>query len=210
VTQSVPGNEYVPDGEAVGEGVEPMPEHLTAEGPDDHKGPEAQAAELQALVAERTADLQRLQAEYVNYKRRVDRDRSLAREAGVESVMRELLPIMDSIGLARDHEELTGGFKLVADEIEKVAAKHGLSSYGQAGDPFDPQLHDALMQVSMDGITQTTAAQILQTGYTLNGKVLRPARVAVAEPSEPTSATDAADPTDPVDPVDPSSTDDLS
>ncbi|MGJ6980294.1 nucleotide exchange factor GrpE [Aestuariimicrobium soli] len=140
--------------------------------------------ELETLVRERTADLQRLQAEYVNYKKRVDRDRAHARQAGVESVVQELLPVLDSIEMARQHDDLGGGFKLVADELEKVAGKHGLSSFGAVGDAFDPQHHDALMQVPMDeAIEVTTVSQVMQRGYSLHGRVIRPARVAVAEPN---------------------------
>lgn len=138
--------------------------------------------ELEQLVDERTADLQRLQAEYVNYKKRVDRDRAQARQAGIESVVSELLPVLDSIEMARQHDDLAGAFKMVAEELEKVASKHGLSSFGVVGDPFDPVHHDALMQVPMDGVEVTTVSQVMQRGYSLHGRVIRPARVAVAEP----------------------------
>ena len=85
-------------------------------------------------LAERTADLQRLQAEYVNYKRRVDRDRDVSRTAGVEGVLKDLLPVLDDLRSARQHEELSAGFKAVADEIERVTGKYGLISYGEKGD----------------------------------------------------------------------------
>jgi molecular chaperone GrpE len=150
------------------------------------------AAEIEKLkgeVADRTADLQRVQAEYVNYKRRVDRDRDLARAGGIEAVLRDLLGVLDSIKAARDHGELTGGFKGVADEIEKLAARYGLEAFGEPGDPFDPRIHEALMHAHADGITGPTAVTILQLGYKLKDRVIRPARVAVAEPEE-----DAAQP----------------
>lgn len=136
----------------------------------------------QALAAERTADLQRLQAEYVNYKKRVDRDRAQARRAGIEAVVADLMPVLDSITLAKSHEDLAGGFKAVADELEKVAAKHGLVAFGEVGEPFDPNLHEALMQVPMEGVTVTTISQVMQQGYQLGDRVIRPARVAVANP----------------------------
>ena len=139
--------------------------------------------EWAALAAERTADLQRLQAEYVNYKRRVDRDRSLSRRAGIEAVVADLMPVLDSISLAREHDDLSGGFKMVADELEKVAAKHGLTSFGAVGDVFDPNRHDALMEVPMDGdVEVTTISQVMQQGYALGERVIRPARVGVANP----------------------------
>lgn len=142
----------------------------------------AKISELEELAAERTADLQRLQAEYANYKKRVDRDRALARQGGIEAVVLDLLPVLDSIEGAREHDELTGGFKLVADEIEKVGAKYGLSVYGEVGDPFDPNVHEALMHVPMPGVEVTTVSAVMQKGVRLNDRVLRPARVGVAEP----------------------------
>lgn len=142
----------------------------------------AKISELEELAAERTADLQRLHAEYANYKKRVDRDRALARQGGIEAVVLDLLPVLDSIEGAREHDELTGGFKLVADEIEKVGAKYGLSVYGEVGDLFDPNVHEALMHVPMPGVEVTTVSAVMQKGVRLNDRVLRPARVGVAEP----------------------------
>lgn len=139
--------------------------------------------QLQALVDERTHDLQRLHAEYSNYKKRVDRDRALAREGGIETVVLDLLPVLDSIESAREHDELVGGFKLVADELEKIIAKYGLEAYGEVGDAFDPQIHEALMQLPMEGeLTGPTVSAVMQRGVRLNGRVIRPARVGVADP----------------------------
>lgn len=146
----------------------------------------AKVSELEELVAERTADLQRLQAEYANYKKRVDRDRGLARTGGIEAVVLDLLPVLDSVEAAREHEELVGGFKLVADELEKISGKYGLEVFGEVGEPFDPQLHDALMHMPYTGddeITETVVSAVMQKGVKLNDRVLRPARVAVADPS---------------------------
>ena len=134
-------------------------------------------------LAERTADLQRLQAEYVNYKRRVDRDRDVSRTAGVEGVLKDLLPVLDDLRSARQHEELSVGFKAVADEIERVTGKYGLVAYGEKGDAFDPHIHEALLHAHADGIDGPTCVEILQPGYKIKDKVVRPARVAVAEPS---------------------------
>ncbi|HET9647385.1 MAG TPA: nucleotide exchange factor GrpE [Microlunatus sp.] len=139
-------------------------------------------AKAKTEAAERTADLQRLQAEYVNYKRRVDRDREVARAAGVESVLRDLLNVVDDVRSAREHGELTGGFKAVGESIERVTAKYGLETYGTKGDPFDPHIHEALLHSHADGITGPTCVEILQPGYRIKDKVVRPARVAVAEP----------------------------
>ncbi|MGO4957269.1 nucleotide exchange factor GrpE [Luteococcus sp. Sow4_B9] len=139
-------------------------------------------AELEELLAERTLDLQRLQAEYVNYKRRVDRDRQVSKQAGVESIVRELMPVLDSIHMADEHGELTGGFKMVSDELAKLAERHGLVAFGAVGEDFDPNLHEALMQVQLPGATTTCISQVMQRGYMMNERVLRPARVAVSDP----------------------------
>ena len=145
--------------------------------------PESQTDQLSALVAERTNDLQRLHAEYANYKKRVDRDRALSRAAGIEAVILDLLPILDSIEAAREHDELVGGFKLVAEEFEKTASKYGLETFGEVGDLFDPQVHEALMQLPMEGeLAGPTVSAVMQRGVRLNERVIRPARVGVADP----------------------------
>lgn len=144
---------------------------------------------VQALLAERTDDLQRVQAEYVNYKRRVDRDRAVARERGAESVIRELMPVFDAIDSANAQEDMTPGFQAVANEVTRIGAKLGLVGFGAAGDEFDPNLHDALMQLPTSEYEPMHIAAVMQRGFLLNGVVIRPARVAVA--AEPQQSTDA-------------------
>lgn len=139
--------------------------------------------ELRQALGERTADLQRTQAEYVNYKRRVDRDREAVREQAVGNVLTELLPILDDIGRAREHGELDGGFKAVAESFEAVVTKLGLVRYGEVGDDFDPRIHEALMHAYSDDVRGPTCSAVLQPGYRHGERVLRPARVAVAEPT---------------------------
>ncbi|MEV5326548.1 nucleotide exchange factor GrpE [Nonomuraea sp. NPDC052634] len=155
-----------------------------ATGPAGEQPQEPQEGELAAQLAERTADLQRLQAEYVNYRRRVERDRVAVREQAVAATLTELLPVLDDIGRAREHGELTGGFAKVAESLESVLTKLGLSSFGQKGDPFDPTIHEALMHSYSSEVTEPTAVEVLQPGYRMGDRVLRPARVAVAEPGE--------------------------
>ncbi|MEV4807641.1 nucleotide exchange factor GrpE [Nonomuraea sp. NPDC049421] len=151
---------------------------------------EPQDGELAAQLAERTADLQRLQAEYTNYRRRVERDRVAVREQAVAGALTELLPVLDDIGRAREHGELTGGFAKVAESLESVLTKLGLSAYGQKGDPFDPTVHEALMHSYSTEVTEPTAIEVLQPGYRMGDRVLRPARVAVAEPEDAPAASD--------------------
>jgi molecular chaperone GrpE len=145
-------------------------------------------AQLRLDIAERTADLQRLQAEYANYRKRVERDREAVRENAVGEALASLLPVLDDIGRARAHDELQGGFKQVAEALEAAVAKLGLTTYGEAGEPFDPNLHEALMHSYSDEVSQPTAVQILQPGYSYGGRVVRAARVAVAEPEKPLDA----------------------
>jgi molecular chaperone GrpE len=139
-------------------------------------------------VSALTADLQRLQAEYANYKKRVERDRSLAHELAISSVLIELLPVLDDIERAQLHGELTGGFKAVADQIATTTERIGLTKYGQEGDLFDPQIHEALLHDTSADVTTSTATKILQPGYKFKERILRPARVGVTDPEETPAA----------------------
>lgn len=153
-----------------------------------------EAAAAQQLM-ERTADLQRLQAEYANYRKRVDRDRGAVREQALANVLTELLPILDDIGRAKEHGELTGGFKSIAEALEAVTVKLGLTAYGQKGEPFDPNVHEALMHSYSADVGETTCVEVLQPGYKVGDRILRAARVVVAEPEagEPVAPGDVAD-----------------
>ena len=151
--------------------------------PDSPAGLESEAVdELTRQVAERTADLQRVQAEYANYRRRVDRDREVIRETAVANVLTNLLPVLDDIGRARDHGELEGGFKSVGEALEQVVEKLGLERFGAAGDPFDPTVHEALTHTQSPDVSETTCVEVYQPGYRIGDRVVRPARVAVADP----------------------------
>jgi molecular chaperone GrpE len=145
------------------------------------------AADLKAAeqqLAERTADLQRVTAEYANYRKRVERDRAAVREQAVANVLSGLVPVLDDIGRAREHEELVGGFKSVAESLEAAVTKLGLESFGEDGEPFDPKVHEALMHSYSTDVTEPTCIKILQPGYRVGERILRPARVEVAEPGE--------------------------
>ena len=152
------------------------------------------AQELRTQLAERTADLQRLQAEYANYRKRVDRDRATVREHAVAGALIELLPVLDTISQAREHGELSGGFKSVADSLQAATGKLGLVSYGQRGDAFDPKIHEALTHSYSPEVTEDTCVEIFQPGYKVGERILRPARVAVAEPATgPDGSSNAAE-----------------
>lgn len=135
-------------------------------------------------VAALTADLQRLQAEYANYRKRVERDRAVAHELAIGSVLTELLATLDDIDRAADHNELTGGFKAVADQLAAITNRLGLEKYGTEGEAFDPQIHEALLHDTSADVTVSTASKILQPGYKYKERILRPARVAVTDPEE--------------------------
>jgi molecular chaperone GrpE len=161
-------------GQAVGEAGDAAP-----------AAPAQDANEL--LAAERLADLQRLQAEYANYRKRVDRDRAMTRDLAVASMIESLLPVLDDIHLARQHGDLEAGpLASIADKLEATLAKYGVERFGEPGAAFDPAVHDALMHVDeelAEGTEVTTVVGVLQPGYRIGDRVVRPARVSVADPS---------------------------
>ncbi|GAA1506561.1 nucleotide exchange factor GrpE [Streptomyces albidochromogenes] len=210
MTEETPGFEEKPD---VPSGATPEDAEPQAAAPDkagadsvEESGPAAPAGDVQdvALTAqldqvrmalnERTADLQRLQAEYQNYRRRVERDRVTVKEIAVANLLSELLPTLDDIGRAREHGELVGGFKSVAESLETVAAKMGLQQFGKEGEPFDPTIHEALMHSYAPDVDETTCVAILQPGYRIGERTIRPARVAVAEPQPGATPAKADEP----------------
>jgi len=129
-----------------------------------------------------TADLQRVQAEYANYRKRVDRDRTVTTEFAFASVLIELLPVLDDLERAAEHGELTGGFKAVADRINTTVEKLGLTKFADAPVAFNPEIHEALMHETAKDVTEPTASKILQPGYKFKERVIRPARVVVTDP----------------------------
>ena len=134
-------------------------------------------------VATLTSDLQRLQAEYANYRKRVERDRAVAHESAVGAVLTELLALLDDVDRAEAHGELSGGFKAVADQLNSITSRIGLEKYGAEGEAFDPQIHEALMHEESADVAVPTASKILQSGYKYKERILRPARVAVTDPA---------------------------
>ena len=143
---------------------------------------EEAAIESKDPVAALTEDLQRLQAEYSNYRKRVERDRALAAEVAISSVLLEFLAVLDDLDRAASHNELSGGFKAVADQIIATTAKLGLEKYGEAPAAFDPNIHDAWMHDTSNEVKETTVTKVLQPGYKYKERVLRPARVVVSDP----------------------------
>ncbi|MFI0930544.1 nucleotide exchange factor GrpE [Streptomyces sp. NPDC021019] len=199
MTEETPGFEEKPDvpSGATPDDAEPKAADSSEEEPaapagdlDPTVGLTAELDQVRTALGERTADLQRLQAEYQNYRRRVERDRVSVKEIAVANLLSELLPVLDDVGRAREHGELVGGFKSVAESLETTVAKLGLQQFGKEGEPFDPTIHEALMHSYAPDVTETTCVAILQPGYRIGERTIRPARVAVAEPQP--GATPAA------------------
>jgi molecular chaperone GrpE len=142
----------------------------------------AELAALRGDVDELTRDLQRITAEYANYRKRVERDRALAGEQAVGSVLAALLPVLDDIDRARDHDDLVGPFGSVAEQLVNALSKYGLTPFGEKGDPFDPTRHEAVAHETSADVTEPTCVGILRRGYLLGNRLLRPALVAVADP----------------------------
>ncbi|MER7420870.1 nucleotide exchange factor GrpE [Micromonospora peucetia] len=148
-------------------------------------GGTAFGAELEALrkdLDERTRDLQRVTAEYANYRKRVDRDKGLVTEQATGAVLAALLPILDDLDRAREHGDLVGPFGTMAEQLTTALGKFGLTAFGEQGDPFDPTRHEAVAHQTSADVTEPTCVQVMRRGYQAGERLLRPAMVAVADP----------------------------
>jgi molecular chaperone GrpE len=140
---------------------------------------------MKGSLADLTHDLQRLQAEYANYRKRVDRDRQLVAENAAYKALTPVVEVLDTIDRAKEHGELEGGFKAVADQLERVVAAAGLVRFGDAGDAFDPTLHEALSHLGADAeVEVTTVKHVAKSGYRFGDRVVRAAQVLVVDPAE--------------------------
>lgn len=152
----------------------------------DELGPQSKEAEL-------LADLQRLQAEFVNYKARVERDRDVSRNAAIAEVFRSILPALDDLTRAEAHGDLEGSpFAAVAGKLRNAGDKFGLKQFGAKGDKFDPEQHNALIQTPNPEVTENTVADVVELGYMLGDRLLRPAMVAVFIPAAPAENSEGA------------------
>lgn len=131
------------------------------------------------------ADLKRVQAEFANYRKRVERDREANREANIAEVVKSLLPVFDDLALAEAHGDLAEGpMVVIVAKLRGSLEKFGLTVVGEKGDVFDPHQHEALVQLPTAGVTVNTIADVIAPGYKLGERLLRPAKVAVAVPAE--------------------------
>lgn len=159
----------------------------------------AELAALRTDLDERTRDLQRVSAEYANYRKRVERDRALVGEQATANVLGALLPVLDDLDRAREHGELVEGFAAVAEQLVATTSKFGLTPFGERGDPFDPNRHEAVAHLTSAEVTVPTCVDVLRRGYLLGDRLLRPAMVAVADPAPPEPA--ASEPPEPGEPA---------
>jgi molecular chaperone GrpE len=171
------------------EAAAPQPEEqLIPAQPGDEPGeqsgePEDELAVAQRQLAERTGDLQRLQAEFVNYKRRVERDRELIRENATYVALAPIVEVLDTVDRAREHGDLDAGFQAVADQLERTVERLGLTTFGAVGDPFDPTIHEALSHIGEDPEVEVTTCKVIaKAGYRIGDRVVRAAQVLVVDP----------------------------
>ena len=137
------------------------------------------------VAAERLADLQRVTAEYANYRKRTEANREIERERAVGDAVKGLIPVLDDLERADKHGDLTEGsaFFTIAAKLRTAAERLGLTPYGEKGEPFDPQIHEAIFQQPTPGVTADTVADVVETGYRLGSTVVRVAKVVVATPA---------------------------
>jgi molecular chaperone GrpE len=155
--------------------------------------PEDELTATKAALEERTADLQRLQAEFLNYKRRVDRDRELVRQNATYLALAPITEVLDTIDRAREHGDLDPGFRAVAEQLERVVAGLGLTKFGEVGDAFDPRVHEALSHIGEDPEVEVTTAKVVaKAGYRIGDRVVRAAQVLVVDPPSGPTAPDVA------------------
>ncbi|WP_112139517.1 nucleotide exchange factor GrpE [Glycomyces dulcitolivorans] len=188
----------VPDPEdgpaAEGSDDELTVDDILAAASDDGQAADDAVLVLQATLEERTRDLQRITAEFQNYRKRVERDKARAGELATAGVLQSLLPVLDDLDRAREHGDLNGPFGAVADQLAGALAKQGLEPFGVKGDPFDPQIHEAVAHMQMPNVDGPTCIDVMRSGYRLGDKLLRPALVAVAEPSDEPEPVAEAEP----------------
>jgi molecular chaperone GrpE len=182
------------EGAAEDDSTELTVDDILAAASDDGQAADDAVAVLQSTVEERTRDLQRVTAEFQNYRKRVERDKARSGELATAAVLQSLLPVLDDLDRARDHGDLNGPFGSVAEQLVSALGKHGLESFGTKGDAFDPQVHEAVAHMQMPGVDGPTCIDVMRSGYRLGDKLLRPALVAVAEPTDDVEPAEAEEP----------------
>ncbi|MDT0200327.1 nucleotide exchange factor GrpE [Nocardioides sp. AE5] len=178
-------------------GEEDAVEQAASSSPEGEQAAEASAEADELTVArmerdELKLDLQRVQAEYLNYKRRVERDRPVQVENTTYKVLTPIIEVLDTIDRAREHGPLEDGLRAVADQLKNAVASQGLIRFGEPGEPFDPNLHDALSHMGEDpDVEVTTIKVVAKGGYRIGERVVRAAQVLVVDPATEASAPEA-------------------
>ena len=160
---------------------------LGGDGDDDLRGPQLDRAEAVAdLESALLLDLKRLQAEYANYRRRTEEQREREFERAKGEAVKGLLPVLDDLDRAAKHGDLGEGtpFAQIGEKVRGVAERLGVTAYGEAGEVFDPQHHEAIFQAPTPGVEVPTVLEVVEVGYRLGAVELRPAKVVVAVPAE--------------------------
>jgi molecular chaperone GrpE len=177
VAEAAPGEPDVVVGEVVSE-----EDSATTAGAAGAKPLGAELEALRSELDERVRDLQRVSAEYANYRKRVERDRAAVVEQSTSLVISSLLPILDDLDRAREHGDLVGPFAVMAEQLNAALAKFGLTGFGDVGDFFDPTRHEAVTHQTSGEVTEPTCVAVMRRGYLLGDRLLRAALVAVADP----------------------------
>jgi len=169
---------------AAGDGDSSAP---AAAGDGDSSAPAdaGRVAELESKVTELTEQLKRDQAEYVNSRRRIEAAAEVSKEAAIAGVLGSLIGVLDDLELGRQHGDIVEGtpFHSIAQKLEEVLGSHGLSRFGAVGEEFDPNRHEALMHEAADDVETATISLVMQPGYAMKDRVLRPARVGTRGPA---------------------------
>jgi molecular chaperone GrpE len=163
--------------------TEPSQDEQLIPVPEEQETPAPRAGEPAAEPGAEPNDLQRLQAEFVNYKRRVERDRERIVENAMYAALAPIVEVLDTVDRAREHGDLDPGFQAVADQLERVVAGVGLAKFGAPGDPFDPTIHEALSHIGEDPEVEVTTCKVVaKAGYRIGERVVRAAQVLVVDP----------------------------
>ena len=189
---TTPAEEPQPEDQAADSAQEPAPESASdqtaTENEDGAQALDSESPEVDEIDRELAIfqDLQRLQADFVNYRARVERDRGAERQLAVADTIRAFLPALDDLTRAEAHGDLQEGSPMaaIAQKLRAAGEKLGLSAFGEKGEKFDPERHDALVQNPNPEVTEAVVADVIEPGYLLGERMLRPAKVAVFVPAE--------------------------
>ena len=150
-------------------------------------------SDVELQLAERTESLQRVSAEYANYRRRTERERTQIAELTKAKFAEKMLPILDDLDLAEQHGDMAEGpLRAFGDKLRSTLEGQSLKPFGAEGEAFDPEVHEAVQDLSEGD--EKVIASVLRKGYTLGGTLVRNAMVIIGDPAAPADPVEAADP----------------